>query len=118
MNILPILNTTTVDRPFVIYLRREPILTPRIDTPDGRGVAINVDTYSFHIKCGPDVEWYCIDDDYKFCMTVSAYITGLGENTHSKATIHNALIDHLTEARKHMDQYNMRELQHNTWTRS
>lgn len=120
MNILPILNTTPTptDRPVVFYLRRDPVLTPRIDSETGIGVAINVDTYSFHIKTGPNVEWHCIDDDYKFCMTVSSYITGLGENTHSQSTIHAALMAHLIEVSKHMDAYDMPELRHDSWTRS
>lgn len=118
MNILPILNTTTLDRPVVIYLRRDPVLTPRIGSKTGIGVAINVDTYSFHIKTGPRVEWHCIDDDEKFCLTVSAYITGLRANAHSQKGIHAALMAHLAAVRRHMNEYDLHELNHNTWTRS
>lgn len=115
MNILPILNTTPTDKPAVIYMHRDPVVTPIVLNEPGVGVAINIDTAAFHMKAGHEFEWHSVDYDYKFCQKISAHITGLNQNMSDDTTIHTALVTHLQTIRNYMDDRKLVELHHSEW---
>lgn len=114
MDILPILNEPKNALMPIIYLMRDPVLTPTINTTTGKAVAINIATYSFHLKTGPAYQWHSVDDDYEFCMKVSAHVTGLTKTTNQQQ-LHSKLMNHISHIRDYMKKHNLNQLHHSKW---